>query len=444
MTTRLAVGGMAMRRGGVRALGRAVALSLCFLGAAVATAAEPGPEAGKVAPPSIAALHARCAKNDQAACSDAARAYQKGDGVTIDANEAAKFYEKACRIALAGACTTGRQLEDEAQLGVVSGVDHFECLDCGMVTVTASEFLTGETATATLVRGLESAGRHAEAAQFDKGDASTATVVDVQKGVALLERACTAGYLDACNSAAHALWSTDGPSLDPVRAAALWRRACDRGLQATCGTLDIASIYVKALQKHVSDERKVAKQLDAICMESKVGAACDARCSAAGGATCEGASNEVREQRGLKPIKRRPTAGQLFQCEKLAKYDACEDVCAFDNAVCIRGCARDANLCRIACENGSESSCLDRCAAWLVATSESAGENPCQGLKRVQVQPRMIAYLERELDAGCRRYRETGDRSSMQGFAFALTNARRNLPMDVILRFNARGNACIR
>ena len=124
-------------------------------------------------------------------------------------------------------------------------------------------------------------------------------------------------------------------------------------------------------------------------------------------------------------------------------YDACQLVCKKDNSKCIKGCERDGNLCRIACENGSETSCLDRCAAFLLTQSEMAMQNPCEGLKRQSVAPRMVQILKRELAAACKESRRTHNASPMRGFSIMLTNAKRNLPPSTIKSLNAEANACL-
>jgi hypothetical protein len=124
-------------------------------------------------------------------------------------------------------------------------------------------------------------------------------------------------------------------------------------------------------------------------------------------------------------------------------YDACQLVCKKDNSKCVKGCERDGNFCRIACENGSETSCMDGCAAFLLTQSEMAMQNPCEGMKLKSVTPRMIYILKRELAAACKESRRTQSMSPMRGFSIMLSNAKRNLPPSTIKTLNAEANACL-
>jgi hypothetical protein len=251
---------------------------------------------------------------------------------------------------------------------------------------------------------------------------------DPQKAIVLLQRTCDGGEAYYCGSLGDIYRDAEGVPADLTKAMELYGRACDGNDSRSCSVL--ASHVYRGLGVPKDETRGLAL-FEKACVEGDSD-------------SCHIVRKLASDLCDADPKKN--FASCRAACERPSERDhlACETVCQMDNSVCVKGCETDGALCRMACENGAEGACLDRCAAFLLTTTEMTTENPCHGLNRSSVAPRMLPFLRRELASGCQAARDTGNVAAMQGFAIMLGNAKQNLSPTTIEQLNSEANQCLK
>lgn len=217
---------------------------------------------------------------------------------------------------------------------------------------------------------------------FDRGPA----------GLAAAKTACEAGNAGGCGLLGDKYAEGLGVATDAARAQELRNKACGGGWGPSCTKL---GLYDKGCRAGDTDS-------------------CDVLCKRGDAATCENASESVRDAR------RAPKA-------------------------CASG---DAAMCAIACANGSQQACIDRCAYWLLVDHTMDGPppspDPCAGQRRTTVAPRMIQLTMKELAMECAQYKKTRDQNALGGVISMLQAGKTNWSAADVLAVNRAINECIR
>lgn len=236
-------------------------------------------------------------------------AYREGDGVTKDAVKSADAFEQACKaknadaceqlIALAGPDASGDSIRQRACFASRTP----GCTSLGLAQLARGELDNAALALAPACEGRDAAacdGLLALAARYDAPPSPNSA-----KAAQILERACTFGRLDACNSLGIMLSSGRGVPIDIARAKELGYMQCNRSSTATCPTVvAVAKAYADGIG--VQRDQGAAYTLYTQACESGDAAACSAKTSVAAAYNAGGSELAARSLPAEQPDSSRP------------------------------------------------------------------------------------------------------------------------------------------
>ncbi|HEY6965046.1 MAG TPA: trypsin-like serine protease [Erythrobacter sp.] len=250
----------------------------------------------------VKADNAACRKEDADACLAAGRAYENGDGVWIVPAIAYILYGEACDAGLGEGCRAFADLANSGWGYPEGGMEEAEAM-------------------------LEKGCNRGDPASCEKL-ALDLRETDTARSDALLDRACTAGHIEACTTFGGFLLSGK-PEPDVARGRAILAAACEQGEGAACVRL---AYYLAAQPQH--DRAEVNRYKHRACEAGD-----DEACAELGTRAWNGADGAPDQALALEYFAKACAINE-FRCDlsrALASIPALEEACKADDAAACAG-----------------------------------------------------------------------------------------------------------